>query len=90
VLPERHLDVEAAFRRGRDFGAWVGIVPRQYSTGGKLNCLIAMFHWTPNIRRERIFVCCLQTFSNGTDMGDRQALVIQAAMAILTGYALRV
>jgi transposase len=26
---------EAAFRRGRDFAAWVGVVPRQYSTGGK-------------------------------------------------------
>ena len=25
----------AAFRRGRDFAASVGIVPRQYSTGGK-------------------------------------------------------
>ena len=25
----------AAFRRGRDFAAWVGVVPRQYSTGGK-------------------------------------------------------
>ena len=25
----------AAFRRGRDFAAWVGIVPRQYSTGGE-------------------------------------------------------
>ena len=24
----------AAFRRGRDFAAWVGLVPRQYSTGG--------------------------------------------------------
>jgi len=24
-----------AFRRGRDFGAWLGLVPRQYSTGGK-------------------------------------------------------
>lgn len=24
-----------AFRRGRDFAAWLGIVPRQYSTGGK-------------------------------------------------------
>ena len=23
------------FRRGRDFAAWVGVVPRQYSTGGK-------------------------------------------------------
>jgi transposase len=25
----------AAFRKGRDFAAWLGIVPRQYSTGGK-------------------------------------------------------
>src|SRR5207249_11033248 len=25
----------AAFRRGRDFSAWLGVVPRQYSTGGK-------------------------------------------------------
>ena len=25
----------AEFRRGRDFAAWVGLVPRQYSTGGK-------------------------------------------------------
>lgn len=24
-----------AFERGRDFGAWVGLVPRQYSTGGR-------------------------------------------------------
>jgi transposase len=25
----------SAFGRGRDFAAWVGVVPRQYSTGGK-------------------------------------------------------
>jgi transposase len=25
----------AAFRRGRDFAAWLGLVPRQYSTGGR-------------------------------------------------------
>ncbi len=24
----------AAFRKGRDFAAWLGIVPRQYSTDG--------------------------------------------------------
>jgi transposase len=24
-----------AFDRGRDFGAWLGLIPRQYSTGGK-------------------------------------------------------
>jgi transposase len=25
----------AVFKRGRDFGAWLGLVPRQHSTGGK-------------------------------------------------------
>jgi transposase len=29
----------AAFGRGRDFAAWVGLVPRQYSTGGKAKLL---------------------------------------------------
>jgi transposase len=29
----------AAFRRGRDFAAWVGVVPRQFSTGGKQKLL---------------------------------------------------
>jgi transposase len=25
----------AAFRKGREFASWLGLVPRQYSTGGK-------------------------------------------------------
>lgn len=25
----------ATFRRGRDFAAWLGLVPKQHSTGGK-------------------------------------------------------
>ena len=29
----------AAFQKGREFAAWLGIVPRQYSTGGKTNLL---------------------------------------------------
>jgi transposase len=29
----------AAFRKGRDFAAWMGIVPREYSTGGKQRLL---------------------------------------------------
>src|SRR5271170_7276369 len=29
----------AAFREGRGFAAWLGIVPRQYSTGGKAKLL---------------------------------------------------
>jgi transposase len=41
VGPITALAVEAfapemeAFKRGRDFAAWLGLVPRQYSTGGK-------------------------------------------------------
>ena len=29
----------AAFQRGRDFAAWMGLVPKQYSTGGKAKLL---------------------------------------------------
>jgi transposase len=29
----------AAFRKGREFAAWLSIVPRQYSTGGKARLL---------------------------------------------------
>jgi transposase len=29
----------AAFRKGREFAAWLGLVPRQYSTGGKTTLL---------------------------------------------------
>ncbi len=29
----------AAFHKGRDFAAWLGLVPKQHSTGGKLDCL---------------------------------------------------
>jgi len=29
----------AAFRKGREFAAWLGLVPRQYSTGGKARLL---------------------------------------------------
>ena len=29
------IGVGDAFDRGRDFAAWVGLVPRQYSTGGR-------------------------------------------------------
>jgi transposase len=29
------IGTSEAFERGRDFGAWLGLVPRQYSTGGR-------------------------------------------------------
>src|SRR3974390_3310533 len=33
--PAAHVPAPKAFRSGRDFAAWVGLVPRQDSTGGK-------------------------------------------------------
>ena len=39
--PQLSLQLSATappFRKGRDFAAWLGIVPRQYSTGGKASC----------------------------------------------------
>src|SRR5262249_54233298 len=41
----------AAFRRGRDFAAWVGVVPRQYSTGRKQKLLGISKHGSINARR---------------------------------------
>jgi transposase len=29
------IDNGSGFRKGRDFAAWIGVVPRQHSTGGK-------------------------------------------------------
>ena len=29
----------AAFRKGREFAAWMGVVPREHSTGGKQKLL---------------------------------------------------
>jgi transposase len=29
----------AAFRKGREFAAWLGLIPKQYSTGGKAKLL---------------------------------------------------
>jgi transposase len=41
----------AAFRRGRDFAAWVGFVPRQYSTGGKQKLFGISKRGNPYLRR---------------------------------------
>jgi transposase len=41
----------AAFRKGRDLAAWLGLVPRQYSTGGKSRLLGISKHGNPYLRR---------------------------------------
>jgi len=35
IATQAKTDVREAFERGRDFAAWLGLVPRQYSTGGR-------------------------------------------------------
>lgn len=35
VTIETFAPLMAVFKRGRDFAAWLGLVPRQHSTGGK-------------------------------------------------------
>ena len=37
----------AAFRKGREFASWLGLVPRQYSTGGKARLLGSASAATP-------------------------------------------
>ena len=41
----------AAFRKGREFAAWIGVVPREYSTGGKQKLLGISKRGNPYLRR---------------------------------------
>ena len=41
----------AAFRKGREFAAWLGLVPRQYSTGGKTRLLGISKRGNPYLRK---------------------------------------
>jgi transposase len=41
----------AAFRKGREFAAWVGLVPREHSTGGKQKLLGISKRGNPYLRR---------------------------------------
>jgi hypothetical protein len=41
----------AAFSKGREFAAWLGIVPRQYSTGGKAKLFGISKRGNPYLRR---------------------------------------
>jgi transposase len=41
----------AAFRKGREFAAWIGVVPREYSTGGKQKLLGISKRGNPYLRK---------------------------------------
>ena len=49
----------SAFRKGRDLAAWVGMVPREYSTGGKQKLLGISKHGNSYLRR--LFVQCARS-----------------------------
>ena len=49
----------AAFRKGRDFSAWIGIVPREHSTGGKQKLLGISKRGNRYLRK--LFVQCART-----------------------------
>jgi transposase len=60
----------AAFRRGRDFAAWVGVVPRQYSTGGKQKLLGISKRGNIYLRRMLIHGARAVLFRIKYDTGD--------------------
>ena len=41
----------AAFQKGREFAAWLGLVPRQYSSGGKTTLLGISQRGNPYLRQ---------------------------------------
>jgi transposase len=43
----------AAFKKGREFAAWLGLVPRQWSTGGKKTCGVTRSFTTAAIIKDR-------------------------------------
>lgn len=72
----------AAFRRGRDLSAWVGMVPREHSTGGKQKLLGISKHGNSYLRR--LFVQCARSLLR---FRERQNAPFGAWLAQLMGHA---
>ena len=51
VLHQAVVGNGGAFRKGREFAAWVGLVPREHSTGGKQKLLGISKRGNPYLRR---------------------------------------
>jgi transposase len=67
------------FRSGRQFAAWLGLVPRQYSTGGKVRLGRITAHGDPYLRTLLIMGArsMLQTASRRSDHLARWALAVR-------------
>ena len=64
----------------RDFAASIGLVPRQYSTGGKANLLGISRHGDKNIRR--LLVLCARAYMRQLD--KRTGRLAEWVRALLT------
>src|SRR5712691_3437364 len=69
----------AAFRKGREFAAWLGVVPREYSTGGKQKLLGISKRGNRYLRR--LFVQCARAV---LQQKTKQAPVLKAWLEKLT------
>jgi transposase len=69
----------AAFRKGRDFAAWMGVVPREYSTGGKQKLLGISKRGNRYLRK--LFVQCARAV---LQQKTKQAPVLKAWLEKLT------
>jgi transposase len=70
----------SAFRKGRDLAAWVGLVPREYSTGGKQRLLGISKQGNSYLRR--LFVQCARSILR---FRERQGAPFGAWLTQLTG-----
>src|SRR6267378_2925788 len=69
----------AAFRKGRDFAAWMGVVPREYSTGGKQKLLGISKRGNRYLRK--LFVQCARAV---LQQKTKQSPVLKAWLEKLT------
>jgi transposase len=72
----------AAFRKGREFSAWVGMVPREDSTGGKQRLLGISKRGNDYLRR--LFVQGSSGVADVAIARDFQAWLYQASSAALS------
>jgi transposase len=66
----------AAFHKGRQFAAWLGLVPRQWSTGGKTKLLGISQRGNPYLRKMFIHgarATVLRVNREGSGLGQRMS-----------------
>jgi transposase len=74
----------AAFRKGREFAAWVGLVPREHSTGGRQKLLGISKRGNAYLRK--LFVQCARSV---LQQGSKQSARLSAWLGELTARAHR-